>query len=158
VTGAARGRWPKTGPAAALLYARVACRPASMNALTANRMTSARTVTPGQAATFRDEPGDARSGVVAYERIFAGAGGQSRIELIVLVRDAQALPLMPNSGRCVPVCLCADLYTEPFSSCFGFADLQNVDCLGELTGAPGAAAELTEDLPGLELGIRPFPG
>jgi hypothetical protein len=39
---------------------------------------------------------------------------------------------------------------EPFSSCFGFADLQNVDCLGELTGAPGAAAELTEDLPGLE--------
>jgi hypothetical protein len=90
----------------------VACRPASMNALTANRMTSARTVTPGQAATFRDEPGDARSGVVAYERIFAGAGGQSRIELIVLVRDAQALPLMPNSGRCVPVCLCADLYTK----------------------------------------------
>jgi hypothetical protein len=39
--------------------------------------------------------------------------------------------------------------SEPFSSCFGFADLQNVDCLGELTGAPGAAAELIEDLPGL---------
>ena len=47
---------------------------------------------------------------------------------------------------------------EPFSSCFGFADLQNVDCLGELTGAPGAAAELIEDLLGLELGVRPFPG
>jgi hypothetical protein len=46
-----------------------------------------------------DEPGDARSGVVAYERIFAGAGRQSHAELIVLVRGAQALPLMPVSGR-----------------------------------------------------------
>ena len=40
--------------------------------------------------------------------------------------------------------------SESFSSCFSFADLQNVDCLGELTGAPRAAAELIEDLPYLE--------
>jgi hypothetical protein len=47
---------------------------------------------------------------------------------------------------------------EPFSSCFCFADLQNVDGLGELTGAPGAAAELAEDVPRLELGVRALAG
>ena len=31
------------------------------------------------------------------------------------------------------------------------ADLQNLDGLGELSGAPGAEAELAEDMPGLEL-------
>jgi hypothetical protein len=36
----------------------------------------------------------------------------------------------------------------------GLADLQNVDCLGELPGAPGEAAGLAEDAPGLELGVR----
>ena len=49
-------------------------------------------------------------------------------------------------------------YTEPFSSCVCLADLQYVDGLGELSGAPGAAAELAEDPPGLELGVRPLAG
>jgi hypothetical protein len=40
--------------------------------------------------------------------------------------------------------------TEPFSSCVCLADLQYVDGLGELAGAPGAAAELAEDVPVLE--------
>jgi hypothetical protein len=31
-------------------------------------------------------------------------------------------------------------YIEPFSSCFGFADLKGVDRLGDLPGAAGAAA------------------
>jgi hypothetical protein len=33
------------------------------------------------------------------ESISAGAGRQSRAELAVLARDAQALPLMPRTGR-----------------------------------------------------------
>jgi hypothetical protein len=41
---------------------------------------------------------------------------------------------------------------EPFSS-FDFAGLKDVDGPGELPGAPGAAAELLQDLPGLELGV-----
>ena len=48
--------------------------------------------------------------------------------------------------------------SEPFSSCVCLAGLQNVDGLGELAGAPGAAAELAEDVPGLELGVRPLAG
>ena len=47
---------------------------------------------------------------------------------------------------------------EPFSSCVCLADLQYVDGLGELSGAPGAAAELAEDVPGLELGVRALAG
>ena len=49
-------------------------------------------------------------------------------------------------------------HTEPFSSCVCLADLQYVDGLGELAGAPGAAAELAEDAPGLELGVRALAG
>jgi len=41
--------------------------------------------------------------------------------------------------------------TLSLSSCVCPADLQCVDGLGELPGAPGAAAELAEDAPGLEL-------
>ena len=37
-----------------------------------------------------------------------------------------------------------------------FAGLENVDGLGDLAGAPGAAAELAEDVPDLELGVYPF--
>ena len=40
--------------------------------------------------------------------------------------------------------------TEPFSSRLCLAELQYVDGLGELAGAPGAAAQLAEDAPGLE--------
>ena len=46
------------------------------------------------------------------------------------------------------------LVNEPFSSWLCLADLQYVDGLGELAGAPGTAAELAEDAPGLELGVR----
>jgi hypothetical protein len=49
-------------------------------------------------------------------------------------------------------------FSEPFSSCFSFADLQNVDGFGELSGAPGAAADLAEDVPALELGVGAFAG
>src|SRR5512135_1093684 len=45
--------------------------------------------------------------------------------------------------------------TEPFSSS-DFPGLKNVDRLGQLTGAPGAAAELAQDAPGLELGVGAF--
>jgi hypothetical protein len=48
--------------------------------------------------------------------------------------------------------------SESFSSWLCFAELQYVDGLGELTGAPGAAAEFGEGLPGLELGVRLSPG
>jgi hypothetical protein len=33
-----------------------------------------------------------------------------------------------------------------------------MDRLGELSGAPGAAAELIEDVPGFELGVRALAG
>ena len=48
--------------------------------------------------------------------------------------------------------------TEPFPSCLCLADLQYVDCLGELPGTPGAAAELAQDPPGLQLGVRALAG
>ena len=41
-----------TGPALRLLNARAACMPAAMNAYTANKMTSASTVTEGQASAM----------------------------------------------------------------------------------------------------------
>jgi hypothetical protein len=51
---------------------------------------------------------------------------------------------------------------EPFSSwlclVMRLAELQYVNGLGEFPGAPGAAAELAEDLPGLELGVCPLAG
>src|SRR6266567_3964517 len=52
----------------------------------------------------------------------------------------------------------ADCLTEPFSSSVCLAYLQYVDGLGELAGAPGAAAELAENAPGLELGVRTLAG
>ena len=48
--------------------------------------------------------------------------------------------------------------SEAFPSCLCLAGLQYVNGLGELPGAPGAAAELAEDSPGLELGIRALAG
>ena len=47
---------------------------------------------------------------------------------------------------------------EAFPSWLSLAGLQYVDGLGELAGAPGAAAELTENPPGLELGVRALAG
>ena len=51
-----------------------------------------------------------------------------------------------------------ELATEPFSSCLCLAGLQYVDGPGELSGAPGAAAELAEDAPVLELSVRTLAG
>src|SRR5581483_11807192 len=50
------------------------------------------------------------------------------------------------------------VFSEPFPSWLCLADLQYVDGLGDLAGAPGAAAELSEDPPVLELGVRAFSG
>jgi len=43
--------------------------------------------------------------------------------------------------------LASSTITELFPTCLGFAELQNVDGLGEFPGAPGAAAELPENPP-----------
>jgi len=48
--------------------------------------------------------------------------------------------------------------SEPFPSCLCRANFQSVDGLGELSGAPGAAAELTENPPVLELRVRALAG
>jgi potassium-transporting ATPase potassium-binding subunit len=47
--------------------------------------------------------------------------------------------------------------TEPFSSC-DLVGLKDVDCFGEMAGAPGAATEFAQDVPGLELGVGAFAG
>jgi alanine dehydrogenase len=47
--------------------------------------------------------------------------------------------------------------SEPFSSC-DLAGLKDVDGLGELACAPGAAAEFTQDAPGFQLGVSAFTG
>ena len=44
---------------------------------------------------------------------------------------------------------------EPFSSS-DFAGLQDMDGFGQLACPPGAAAELAQDAPGLELGVGAF--
>ncbi len=49
-------------------------------------------------------------------------------------------------------------YIEPFPSSLCGVNLQGVDGLGELSSAPGAAAELAEDSPGLELCIGALAG
>src|SRR6185437_3065425 len=48
--------------------------------------------------------------------------------------------------------------TEAFPSCLCLAGLQYVNGLGELAGTPGAAAELAENSPRLELGICALAG
>jgi hypothetical protein len=51
----------------------------------------------------------------------------------------------------------AHLHSEPFSSGFCLVGLQDVDGLGDPSGAPGAA-ELAEDVPVLELGVGALAG
>ncbi len=46
---------------------------------------------------------------------------------------------------------------EPFSSC-DLAGLKDVDSLGQLPGAPGAAAEFAQDVPGFQLGVGALAG
>src|SRR5690242_244587 len=52
----------------------------------------------------------------------------------------------------------ADAVSEPFPTWLCFADLQYMNGLGELSGAPRAAAELAQDPPRLELGVRALSG
>jgi putative transposase len=86
-----------------------------------------------------------------------------------ILKDADIDPAPQRSGQTwraflagqAATILAADFFhvdTEPFPSWLCLANLQYVDGLGELAGAPGTAAELTEDSPGLELGIRAFAG
>ena len=49
-------------------------------------------------------------------------------------------------------------HNQPFPSWLSLAGLQYVDSLGEFSGAPGAAAQLAEDVPALELGVCPLAG
>ena len=50
-----------------------------------------------------------------------------------------------------------DVASEAFSS-GDFVGLKDVDGLGKLAGAPGAAAEFAQDVPGLELGVGALAG
>jgi hypothetical protein len=67
-----------------------------------------------------------------------------------LMRELGLEPCQPRSWRVsltegdgqehdIPDLVARD-FTEPFSSCFGLVSLQNEDGLGDLPGAPGAAA------------------
>ena len=91
---------------------------------------------PGPSQTVR------RLAVIA---VILAIGGAAFGVAFTMLPDAQAITNPPA-------------YNEPFSSCICLADLQNVDGLGELPGAPRAASQLAEDPPGLELGVRPFSG
>lgn len=51
---------------------------------------------------------------------------------------------------------CSDIELIPSWLCL--AKLQYVDGLGKFPGTPGAAAQLTENPPRLELRVRPFAG
>src|SRR5215470_5965370 len=48
--------------------------------------------------------------------------------------------------------------SELFPTWLCCVNFQGVDCLGELPGAPGAAAEFAEDAPGFKLGVRALAG
>src|SRR5579862_7956964 len=48
--------------------------------------------------------------------------------------------------------------SEPIPTWLCLTELQYVDCLGKLAGAPGAAAELAEDPPCLQLSVRALAG
>jgi hypothetical protein len=48
--------------------------------------------------------------------------------------------------------------TESFSSCFSFADLRDVDGLGELSGAPGQQRIMRRMCQFLSLGVGEFAG
>ena len=66
-------------------------------------------------------------------------------------RNALGLTEINPRVRCSNIRL-----TEPIPTWLGLSELQYVDGLGEFPGLPGAAAELGEDFPDLELGVCPF--
>ena len=61
-----------------------------------------------------------------------------------------------HAAPCRELILLHDI--ESFPSCLCLAGLRYVDGLGELSGTPGAAAELAQDAPGLELGVGALAG
>jgi hypothetical protein len=63
----------------------------------------------------------------------------SRAELVVLARDAQALPLMPNRVRYVVVYLCAGLYV---ANDYGDPSVLPFRCIA---GAPNAESALVSN-------------
>ena len=65
---------------------------------------------------------------------------------------------VPAPGRGEFVVAISYLSIERFPSSLRRVNLQSVDGLGELSGAPGAAAELAENAPGLQLGVRALGG
>ena len=70
--------------------------------------------------------------------------GLSSGDMVILTSDGPLLAAADGTG-----CL-----SEPFPSCLCVAELQYMDGLGELSGVPGAAPELAENPPGLELRVR----
>jgi hypothetical protein len=83
-------------------------------------------------------------------RLVLARGWHALQETSSLSRKRSPAVLYDQLGRTV--------MTEPFSSWLCRVDLQGVDGLGELPGAPGAAAGLAENPPVLELGVRSFAG
>jgi transposase-like protein len=92
-----------------------------------------------------------RRDLAAARRFFTRALHAGTIPAEVTTDRAPVYPRVP--GELIP----SALHTEPFSSC-DLAGLKDVDGLGELPGAPGAAAELAQDVPGFELGAGALAG
>src|SRR5580693_7826161 len=103
----------------------------------------------------RDEIKDA---ILRYKVVFFRDQDLDRDQHAAFARQFGPLYTHPSTSKSYAGTVPAIHDIEPFSSCFGLADLQYVDGLGELAGAPGAAAELAQDAPGLELGVRAFAG
>ena len=64
--------------------------------------------------------------------------------------DHDAMAFVPRTASVQRRKVLGGVINEPFPSCLCLAKLQHVDGLGELTGAPRAAAELAQNAPGLE--------
>jgi hypothetical protein len=97
------------------------------------------------------DSGRARSRFRGVLSLYGSPGGEHPILEIRVKRMCRTPPYNRRQTR-------ERLTTEPFPSWLCLADLQYVNGLGELSGAPGAAAELAEDVPGFELGVRALAG
>ncbi len=84
-------------------------------------------------------------------------GYTERTDVVTKIRDRLASQNLDEKAKKQLQWSLAFQGTERFSS-GGLAGLKDVDGLGELPGAPGAAAEFAQDPPGLELGVRPLAG
>src|SRR6516164_1940199 len=95
----------------------------------------------------------------SVRKSFALTDGGSHACTADLLIAADAVRRGGEIGQRLTRCVRPDLAghgSEPFPSWLCLAGLQYVDGLGQLPSAPGAAAELAEDAPGLELGVCPF--